>query len=361
MKSRFEMRSPRLIWDIGTAYDLFVSLHMLYGPAKYGLRGAWAAGVRSRLPAVERATLQQAQTLLLKGPYHWIHALQEPKDGAVVLKALERIPAAERLPRLALSPDMPAEWASVLRGVAARQRWTKKDRDALQAALDGSEVAFSKQDVIDTLKEWARPDEFGERYLDALRAYHDVFFAEEETRIWPALQAALSRAQSLAERLDVPDLLEELSQGLRFAQLPQAPELALAPSFWTTPLITEARLRVDRILILFGARPADASLVPGEVVPDALFRALKAMADPTRLRILRYLAAEPLTPTELARRLRLRAPTVVHHLYALRIAGLVHLTLEAGNERHYKIRPEGVAAALTALERFLGNRGIGSE
>lgn len=347
------MRSPRLIWDIGTAYDLFVSLHMLYGPAKYGLRGAWAAGVRSRLPPAERETLLQAQLLLIKGPFHWVHALREPKDGAAVLKALAQIPAAERLPRLSLSPDTPAAWASVLRDVAARRRWNKKDRDALQAALDGLGAVFSKQDVIATLKWWARPDEFGESYLEALRAYHDVFFAEEETRIRPALQAALSRAQSLAERLDVPELLEELSQGLRFAQLPQAPELALAPSFWTTPLITEARVRADRLLILFGARPADASLVPGEVVPDALFQALKAMADPTRLRILRYLAAEPLTPTELARRLRLRAPTVVHHLYALRIAGLVHLTLEAGNERHYKIRPEGVSAALASLEKFL--------
>ena len=35
--------------------------------------------------------------------------------------------------------------------------------------------------------------------MGALRAYHDVFFAEEERRIRPALQAALSRAQERAE------------------------------------------------------------------------------------------------------------------------------------------------------------------
>ena len=70
------------------------------------------------------------------------------------------------------------------------------------------------------------------------------------------------------------------------------------------------------------------SLVPGELVPDALYQPLKALADPTRLRILRYLSDEPLTPAALARRLRLRSPTVIHHLDALRLARLVILTLE---------------------------------
>ena len=32
-----------LAWDWGTAYDLFMSLEVLHEPAKFGLRGAWAA------------------------------------------------------------------------------------------------------------------------------------------------------------------------------------------------------------------------------------------------------------------------------------------------------------------------------
>lgn len=96
------------------------------------------------------------------------------------------------------------------------------------------------------------------------------------------------------------------------------------------------------------------SLVPGEVVPDALHLSLKALADPTRLRILRYLIAQPLTPAQLSRRLRLRVPTVVHHLHALRLAGLIHVTLEAGGERRYAARPGAVAANYEALATFLG-------
>jgi DNA-binding transcriptional ArsR family regulator len=83
------------------------------------------------------------------------------------------------------------------------------------------------------------------------------------------------------------------------------------------------------------------------------------MADPTRLRILRYLAQETLAPAELSRRLRLRAPTVTHHLNALRLAGLVRLTLYPSGEKRYTTRLEGIASTFTHLEDYLeSNREI---
>ena len=50
---------PKLLWDIGTAYDFFVGLKVLHEPTTFGLRAAWAAGMRSRLPAEARETLEQ--------------------------------------------------------------------------------------------------------------------------------------------------------------------------------------------------------------------------------------------------------------------------------------------------------------
>lgn len=44
------MASPHLLWDSGTAYDLFLSLVALHKPADLSVRRAWAAGVRARLP-----------------------------------------------------------------------------------------------------------------------------------------------------------------------------------------------------------------------------------------------------------------------------------------------------------------------
>jgi len=131
-------------------------------------------------------------------------------------------------------------------------------------------------------------------------------------------------------------------------------ELLMVPSFWTTPLtlFTRTRKDGDRWIFMFGGRPAGKSLVPGEVVPELLYQTLKALADPTRLRILRYLAEEPLTPAKLARRLRLRPPTVIHHLDTLRLARLVHVTF-SHKGRRYEARREAINAACDMLIEFL--------
>jgi DNA-binding transcriptional ArsR family regulator len=350
------MTSPQLLWDIGTAYDLFVSLDVLHNPANFGLRGAWAAGVRARLPIAERETLDEAQ-LLCRVPLHWVHNLPEPKDSAAALWALGRIPPADRLPTLAMSPKMPPGMREMLQGVAARRAWDEGDVEVLRAhpGVMGKKHAPTSETLTRFLTGWSRAEEFGERYLVALRTYHEVFFAEEERRLRPVLEAALAQAQELAERLALPDLLEELSQGLRFAELPEA-ELVLAPSYWSTPIVFLGEASPKRAIWLFGAKPADASLVPGAVVPDTLLRTFKALSASTRLRILQHLAEEPLTPAQLSRRLRLRIPTVTHHLRILRLAGLVHLTVAKSVESEkepYTIRFEAIDAAFAMLKRYL--------
>ena len=160
-----------------------------------------------------------------------------------------------------------------------------------------------------------------------------------------------------AERVSFDELVEELSQGVHLQELSDTPEVVLAPSYWISPLILYKKISPEKTLLLYGGRPPDVSLVPGEMVPDQLLRTLKAMADPTRLRILRYLAHEELTPSQLARRLRLRAPTVTHHLNTLRLAGLVRLTLETKGERHYAARLEALNSMGSSLKEFLkGNQ-----
>jgi DNA-binding transcriptional ArsR family regulator len=315
--------------------------------------------VRARLPTEQRETLEQSQSVV-HIPFHWIYTLPEPKDGAAALWSLQQVPPSERVPTLALTPNSPKEAAvAILRSVAARGIWVERDRKDLLAAYSCESYvkprkAPSPEKLATILNWWTRAEEFGERYFQALRAYHEAFFAEEERRIRPALQAALSHAQELSGQLAFPDLLEELSQGLRLDDWAGAPELVLAPAYWCTPLMYFGQVGNERDIRLFGARPSDASLVPGEMVPDALVRTLKALSDPTRLRILHYLAGEPLAPAQLSRRLRLRAPTVVHHLKALRLAGLVQVGMGSHKEaKRYAARPEAIQAACDSLGDFV--------
>lgn len=347
----------KLTWDTGTAYDLFVSLHTLHNPSNFGLRGAWAAGVRSRLSNESREFLQEA-TELIYWPVRWVHQLPSPKNAETALSTLAGLPAKKRLPELTMTGGTSNEWTDILYTVHETEKWEEAQHTRLQELwteheAKGRKGRKKKNDITTMLNWWAKSEEFGERYLAALEDYYAVFFAEDESRIASGMQASLEQAQALAQQTNsVSDLLESLSHGVQYETEPDVPEIVLAPSFWGSPFLLFGPKTEERMYLLFGGRPSDASLVPGDIVPDALFQALKALADPTRLRILRYLTNEPMTPAELARKLRLRAPTVIHHLHALRLARLVHLVLSEEGRR-YQARREAIDQACHMLNTFM--------
>ncbi len=361
--------NPSIEWDQGTAYDLFISLNVLHHPDEFGLRPSWAAGVRQRLPAEVRRTLEEAD-IVLRNQLAWVYSLPEPKDAAAVLWALRGIPAEKRLdvlsfplvaaPDLSASPyfqpdDEPtADLAVRLRRIAARGAWDDDDREAVRRALAQENKEHSRAGALERLLDaWRCPADLGERYLHALQAYVNGFFAEEEEYLRPVLAEALDHSRAQAQHLPLAELTEHLTQGLTIQGLENQQRVIFVPSYWSTPLAFLPNLAHGHAMIVFGARPSGASLVPGEIVPDALLLALKALADPTRLRILRYLAAGPLTPAALSRKLRLRPPTVIHHISALRRAALVQITFDRKVDRRYALRREMLDQLPGLLEHFL--------
>jgi DNA-binding transcriptional ArsR family regulator len=349
---------PHIQWDWGTAYDLFASLHVLHHSERFGLRGSWAAGVRSRLTAAQRTVLEDAQKIFFTSPIAWVASLPEPKDATTVLWALQQISPADRIPTLASRRDVSPQLLERLKDVSMRAAWDQSDLNALQSSTRSNGGSTSSDDLIKQLTWWSHAEDFGESYLSALRAYVAVFFAEEERRITPHLQNALAQAQELASRLDFSHLMVELSQGVKIAAFEGADAVTFVPSYWTTPLVMYDSTAEKHWVVLFGARPKEMGLVPGGVVPDAMLRALKALSDPTRLLILHYLADKPQTPSQLARRLRLRPPTVIHHLNTLRLAGLVYISLEDEEEKCYTVRESTIGDTYKALRKFLA---IGDE
>jgi len=345
--------TPVLQWEIGTAYEFFISLYVLHLPELHGLRASYAAGIRSRIPAEERKFLEEVIPFI-GFPLCWVYQLPKPKDAISVLWALRQIPPGKRLLTILCGdtwdkPEAKAIW-EIYQKIAEQGKWGKKDLALLSEAMS-KEAGFDEQKLIKFLDRWSKPEESGEMLLKGLQAYYQAFFEEEEKRVAPVLEAALERARQLAGRMSLPDLLTELSQGVHFDNQFEK-ELVLIPAYWTTPLVLLDKLDDNRCVFLFGARPATMSATPGELVPDGLLRALKALADSTRLKILYYLSREELTPSELSRRLHLRAPTVTHHLTELRLAGLVNLTVK-GQEKFYSTRREALQGTFKNIEEFL--------
>ncbi len=341
-----------LDWDFGAAYDFFISLFVLHHADRFGLRPSWAAGVRQRLSAAGREVLEQVQTFA-PVPLAWASTLPAPKDSQCALDALAGLPLNERILSLCLTPDMDEQVRQTLQAIAARAAWTEAEQEYLRVHYLRRGDALRPAALNNLLTAWSRADETGERLLLALREYAQNFFLEEEKRIRPYLQLSLEDSQGLPASMQVDELVTRLSRGVRFESLDSVEALTLIPSYWSAPLVFITRPAPGQALLVYGARPDEASLVPGSEVPDGLVGALKALGDPTRLRILRDLAEAPLTPSELARRLRLRPPTVIHHLRLLRLAGLVHITVSASNERVYAARLEELDSIDASLRGFL--------
>lgn len=347
-----------VVWDWGTAYDLFCSLRVLHEPGHYGLRPSWAAGVRSRIPAVPREFLERVHQFLFI-PKTWIFGLSQSKgdtlkDGDAVLWSLSQLPPAERLLTLVEGSGVSQTVMGILKQVVQQRNFTARDQEKLREALPSERIKSRSKAISSFLGLFSQPEESGTRYLAALKAYQRLFFAEEEERIFPYLNQAVAEAQALASQLQLEDLIEALSRGVRIGVDSTITQWIFVPSYWISPLVSFDRLDDGTAFFIYGGRPADVSLVPGEMVPEGMLRAFKALGDSTRLRILKYLTQEDeINLSEIARRLRLRAPTVTHHLNVLRLAGLVKLTLKEGNERHYEARKEAIQEMFAVFNDFL--------
>ena len=355
--------SPIIEWDFGTAYELFVSLHVLHEPDFFGIRASWAAGVRSRIPAAERKLLEDVYSIT-GVPLKWIHSLPAPKDAISALWALKQMSPAQRIIKLHQLDEPCCEGGTpeenekhkrfneTLLRIIAERAWKPEDADFFLKIYKKKHGSVKKEAIERALDWWSRPEELGEGFLSALQSYYQAFFEDEEKRVAPILTEGLARAKEMSATLTLDELFLELSQGVQLGDEFRASKFVFAPAFWTTPLIFFEKLDADTQLIVFGARPANMSVIPGETLPDGLVRSLKALADPTRLKILFYLSHESLTPSELARKLQLRAPTVIHHLNDLRLASLVELSLEH-NEKRYAIRQQALPSTFDNLSAFL--------
>jgi DNA-binding transcriptional ArsR family regulator len=291
-------------------------------------------------------------------PVHWILDQPEPKDALTVLSRLQSIPSDRVLPELALNERAEEEGDSILARIAEQGEWTRADQEKIaECYRQRTDETAEEGALVRWLRSWTEPHAFGSAFVEGAQAYYENFYREEEKRIADSLAESVAHGKALAEKVSVAELLEELTQGLDIESFSASREIVLIPSFWTTPLILYGDYEPGVTMLVYGARPKNASLVPGEAVPDSLSRALSALSDNTRLRILRLLNQSPRTQIEIARALRLRAPTITHHLRTLRLAGLVRMSVSSTGEKRYSTRSARIREAVQLLADFVEGGG----
>lgn len=307
--------------------ELFLSLSLVGDPGRNAALAPFVRRVRARLP---RALRQEIAALsFMIGPPFPAEALFPEPDEDDVVAHLASLPIdAEHL-----------QWNTVEMAEMVRPR-----------SDEAAEVLRDPRGAL-------------ERLVHLLREYWTHGFAEE----WPAIDAQLRLARADAElQLACGGLGALLAHSTRRARLTEG-AIAIRPSI---PIDIEIRMaegeRLPVVLSMFAApyvftRVGDptAMVVPApaaarKVTPPSLelVRELNAISDPTRLTLLRLVAATPRSTRELAQLLELSESTVSKHMRQLVDAELVH-GVRRGYYVLYGLVPERAAAAADALRAFL--------
>lgn len=332
--------------------ELLTSLHVLVYPSpRYVHAVPWVLRIRPALPAAMRRQIDQYGA----GSNLWLWTMVLLRPGMdptasvpQMLKALRELPLAAFL----------CHFAAHRLG----------DEAAIAAWLDGGPPPAPAPGRGESPELWQRlladPAAERERVLELLEQYHQQVFAGELAAREPVLIRYLAGlAHQLHSANSEQEFLAQVCERVRFAggqmlihkqsEIQQFDWSALEsvyvmPSTFVNPHLASGG-GYGRVLLSFG--PPYLS-EPGRVPPD---QAVKALADSTRLRILRRLMAGESTTQELASQFRLAEATVSRHLMKLKAAGLVS-TRKEFHYMYYLGNPSALEAVLETLRRYLMQR-----
>jgi DNA-binding transcriptional ArsR family regulator len=239
------------------------------------------------------------------------------------------------------------------------------DLDGLMARIEElgatvpAQLAFNSESPQDRLVLQGRLARL--RRTPSLRRRYAALVAETWSAVRPAWEHAGRRAVEAA----CADKREQLARGVAWpevvrtdcdlgdqsshlaTELGPTGELAIVPAYFT-----HKGLLLDLPgMVVVGVR-ADSSDARTRVRTETLARALKTLADPTRLGIVDLLMSGPSTVTELARRFGVAQPTVSNHVKLLRGVGLVR-DARVGTRRQLVVDPDVVAEILDQLRTML--------
>ena len=250
-----------------------------------------------------------------------------------------------------------ADPVAVRRGLVAMQVHAKEASAELidlaaagDAGAIGQLAALCEEECASGLRRLLalKPAKSLEALIRVLRRFDaEVFQGGQETAAALARDAEEKRA--LAGTMPPGRLVEMATNGVTFTMQPEVSGVVLVPSAVTRPWVANLEHGNLRIFVY----PVAEEVLSAD--PDApspwMLGFYKALADESRLRILNMLASGPASLGQVAERLGLAKSTVIHHMRALRTAGLVLITV--GADKEYSLRPQAIPEAGRMLRTYL--------
>jgi DNA-binding transcriptional ArsR family regulator len=333
------VRRLRVDVDAGEGYDLLMSAVAVADPD-------WCA-VLSHGDAVRRAVQGAGGSRLVRdgmrlGRFGWINLaglLADARGGASRDELLDLVRRTDAV-----------ELHAVIVG-ARRSRLTDHvPAETVRAAVAGDRSAWQQ------IRRTVRPPEVLLEVAPWLQRAPSREVREVVLRTiqsWPAVgdtssrRAALARARSIRRQDGAEGLLRWVTAGIRYGPA-DLERVLLIPSELVAPIIIWVD-EAERTLIVHPPLGDSGVSDAGTV----LAAAGAAVGDETRIRLLRELRSGSRTLPDLCTALDRPRTTLLHHLALLRSAGLVTLTVSAGEPNVYAVDRRGFESLARAAKGFL--------
>jgi len=194
----------------------------------------------------------------------------------------------------------------------------------------------------------SRLDRLTSTYIPALHMWYDEYFRASIPEWEQALVHDANEKKQLWRKMNPKEIIEVATNGVVFETGDKLHEVVLAPMWHYRPLNNTCKFK-DRSLLMYAV---DSMENEEDVTRVALKRMITALSHDTRLNILRFIAHQPATFTELMEHVQLSKSTLKHHLVILRSAGYLRTTWTGSVER-ISFRQEGIADLSVFLEDYI--------
>ena len=363
------MPALRLRSAVSLPLDLVSLLSLLYRAVPGSGLDPWLIAARTALPTPLREDLD-----LLHGfSGRLLYYMEEPvmrvaplRQDRVGVKAEELFGLFDQLPAAAFQEMAAHSLARVHRDLELSSTLDLDPAAAADLWRAALEPAVTTATVGEAWRLIAQPERLKARTIALYRGiWEEIYRAECESR-WPLLTAAVAAAATATDG-GFESAFTTLTgnrppEGLA-ARLGEADTVTFCPSAHLGTFVSYILYPPD-LVVFFGApellerlgeRPTgwdDRSPATGRgrLSDDALLEALRAVSDPTRLRIVDLLGGGELYAQEIVGRLGLAQSAISRHLAQLERAGIVVVEARRGS-KFYRVDEERLAVVADGLRR----------
>ncbi|MCM3783845.1 winged helix-turn-helix domain-containing protein [Neobacillus mesonae] len=188
-----------------------------------------------------------------------------------------------------------------------------------------------------------------DNYIPLLQLWDKHYFQTLLPEYRKLIEEDSSEKEVLLTKMSPDRLVDYATAGLLVEDIPGLNRIILFPTVHNRP-INMYCFYESMLLIQY---PVDVPQEREDEPPISLLRLTEAIADPARLRLLRYISNQPKSIKQMSHELGQPEENLRPHLMALRVSGLLQTHLGQERNEKYSLRPDGLSELNMYLESYI--------